>query len=40
VLGVTSTPTFFINGRLLKGGLPTQYFEAALELELKGGASK
>ncbi len=39
VLGVTSTPTFFINGRLLKGGLPAQYFEEALELELKG-ASK
>ena len=35
VLGVTSTPTFFINGRRLKGGLPTQYLEAAIELELK-----
>ena len=35
VLGVTSTPTFFINGRRLKGGLPTQYFEEAIELELK-----
>jgi uncharacterized membrane protein/protein-disulfide isomerase len=34
-LGVQSTPTFFINGRRLKGGLPTQYFEAAIELELK-----
>jgi uncharacterized membrane protein/predicted DsbA family dithiol-disulfide isomerase len=37
VLGVTSTPTFFINGRMLKGGLPTQYFEAAIELELQHG---
>jgi protein-disulfide isomerase len=35
VLGVGSTPTFFINGRRLKGGLPTQYFEEAIELELK-----
>jgi protein-disulfide isomerase len=35
VLGVTSTPTFFINGHRLKGGLPVQYFEAAIELELK-----
>jgi uncharacterized membrane protein/protein-disulfide isomerase len=35
VLGVSSTPTFFINGHRLKGGLPVQYFEAAIELELK-----
>jgi protein-disulfide isomerase len=35
VLGVSSTPTFFINGRRLKGGLPPQYLEAAIELELK-----
>ena len=34
-LGVESTPTFFINGVKLKGGLPPQYFEAAIELELK-----
>jgi protein-disulfide isomerase len=35
-LGVNSTPTFFINGRRLPGGgLPPQYFEAAIELELK-----
>ena len=35
-LGVTSTPTFFINGRRIPGGgLPPQYFEAAIELELK-----
>lgn len=40
VLGVTSTPTFFINGRMLKGGLPAQYFEAALELELKENGAK
>jgi protein-disulfide isomerase len=36
LLGVTSTPTFFINGkRIPGGGLPPQYFEAAIELELK-----
>jgi uncharacterized membrane protein/protein-disulfide isomerase len=35
MLGVTSTPTFFINGRRLKGGLPPQYLDAAIELELK-----
>jgi len=35
-LGVSSTPTFFINGkRIPGGGLPPQYFEAALGLELK-----
>ena len=34
-LGVGSTPTFFINGRRLKGGLPPQYFEAAIEIELR-----
>jgi protein-disulfide isomerase len=34
-LGVASTPTFFINGRRLKGGLPPQYFESAIEIELK-----
>jgi uncharacterized membrane protein/protein-disulfide isomerase len=34
-LGVTSTPTFFINGRRLRGGLPPQYLDAAIELELK-----
>jgi uncharacterized membrane protein/protein-disulfide isomerase len=34
-LGVQSTPTFFINGRRIKGGLPPQYFETALALELK-----
>ena len=34
-LGVGRTPTFFINGRRLEGGLPPQYFEAAIEIELK-----
>lgn len=35
-LAVSQTPTFFINGRRIPGGgLPPQYFEAAIELELK-----
>lgn len=35
-LAVNSTPTFFINGRRIPGGgLPPQYFEAAIELELR-----
>jgi protein-disulfide isomerase len=35
LLGVNSTPTFFINGRKPDQWLPPQYFEAALEYELK-----
>jgi protein-disulfide isomerase/uncharacterized membrane protein len=34
-LGAESTPTFFINGHRIKGGLPAAAFEAAIELELK-----
>jgi protein-disulfide isomerase len=34
-LEVKSTPTFFINGRRIAGGLPTSYFELAIEHELK-----
>ena len=34
-LGVKSTPTFFINGRRIAGGLPPAGFEAAIELELE-----
>jgi uncharacterized membrane protein/protein-disulfide isomerase len=40
MLGVGSTPTFIINGHLLKGGIPPQYFEAAIELELKRAGQK
>jgi protein-disulfide isomerase len=33
---VNSTPSFFINGRRLPGGgLPPQYLQEAIELELK-----
>jgi uncharacterized membrane protein/protein-disulfide isomerase len=34
-LGAKSTPTFFINGRRLAGGVPPPYFDYAIELELK-----
>lgn len=34
-LKVGRTPTFFINGRRLEGGLPPHYLEAVLDLELK-----
>lgn len=35
-LGVNSTPSFFVNGkRIPGGGMPPQYFEALLDLELK-----
>jgi protein-disulfide isomerase/uncharacterized membrane protein len=37
LLGAKSTPTFFINGRMIAGGLPPAAFEAAIELELKRG---
>jgi len=35
LLGVKSTPTFFINGRRIAGGLPPAAFEAAIDYELK-----
>jgi uncharacterized membrane protein/protein-disulfide isomerase len=34
-LGAKSTPTFFINGRRIAGGVPAPYFDYAIELELK-----
>jgi uncharacterized membrane protein/protein-disulfide isomerase len=37
-LGVGSTPTFFINGVMIMGGLPPPLFEQAIALELKRGA--
>src|SRR3989442_7180444 len=36
-LGVGRTPTFFINGRKIEGGLEPEYFEAAIEYELAKG---
>ncbi|HEX2457874.1 MAG TPA: vitamin K epoxide reductase family protein [Vicinamibacterales bacterium] len=35
LLGAKSTPTFFIDGRLIAGMVPAPVFEALLELELK-----
>jgi protein-disulfide isomerase len=34
-LGVMATPTFFINGKKVDGALPPQYFQQAIEYELK-----
>lgn len=34
-LGVQSTPTFFVNGVRLRGGLDREYFEEVINLELK-----
>jgi protein-disulfide isomerase len=40
-VNVRSTPTFIINGRLISGALPAQYFDQAIALELKrAGVSK
>jgi protein-disulfide isomerase len=38
-LGVNRTPTFFINGRKIEGGLEPQFFEAAIESELASAKS-
>lgn len=34
-LGIKSTPTFFINGVKVEGGLPPQYFDQAIAIELQ-----
>jgi hypothetical protein len=34
-MGVTSTPTFFVNGRRIQGAQPFEKFQAAIEAELK-----
>jgi protein-disulfide isomerase len=39
-LGVQSTPTFFINGTKVEGGLPTVYFDQAIAYELKKATSQ
>jgi uncharacterized membrane protein/protein-disulfide isomerase len=39
-LGVKSTPTFFINGVKIEGGLPPQYFDQAIGIELQRAAAK
>jgi protein-disulfide isomerase len=35
VLGITKTPTYFINGVRIEGGLPPAYLEMFLQMELK-----
>jgi uncharacterized membrane protein/predicted DsbA family dithiol-disulfide isomerase len=38
-LGVNSTPSFFVNGRRIPGGgMPPQYFQGVIEIELKKAA--
>ncbi|HSL20036.1 MAG TPA: vitamin K epoxide reductase family protein [Vicinamibacterales bacterium] len=39
-VNVRSTPTFIINGRVIKGALPVQYFEQAIAIELKRAGGK
>ena len=35
-LGVSATPTFFVNGKKVDGALPPQYFQQAIEWRYKG----
>ena len=35
MLGVKSTPTFFINGHMLPGGQDPRLIDAVIELEMK-----
>lgn len=37
-LNIRSTPTFFINGRMLRGALPAPYFSQAISIELERAA--
>jgi uncharacterized membrane protein/protein-disulfide isomerase len=37
-LNIRATPTFFINGRTIRGALPAQYFSQAIALELERAA--
>jgi protein-disulfide isomerase len=39
-LGVSATPTFFINGLKIDGALPVQYFQQAIEYELQHAGAK
>jgi uncharacterized membrane protein/protein-disulfide isomerase len=39
-LGIKSTPTFFINGVKIEGGLPPQYFDQAIGIELQRATPK
>ena len=35
VLNIDGTPTYFINGVRLPGGMRPEYFEMAIEIEIK-----
>jgi protein-disulfide isomerase len=35
LLNVEATPTFFVNGTHIRGGIPAPYFDALIALELK-----
>jgi protein-disulfide isomerase len=35
ILNIRVTPTFYVNGVRLEGGLPAQYFDMAIQYELK-----
>jgi protein-disulfide isomerase len=35
LLKVGSTPTFFVNGKRIVGGVPAHYLEGIIEIELK-----
>lgn len=39
-LAIKSTPTFFINGVRIEGGLPPQYFDQAIAYELRRASAK
>jgi len=39
-LGVTATPAFFINGRLIVGAQPLESFARIIDEELAGGSAK
>jgi protein-disulfide isomerase len=39
-LGVSATPTFFVNGKKVDGALPPQYFQQAIEYELSHASTK
>ena len=36
-LGVTGTPTYFVNGRMLSGARPLEAFAEVIDAELAGG---
>jgi protein-disulfide isomerase len=36
-IGVTGTPSFFINGRMLFGARPLEQFQEVIDAELRGG---